>query len=257
MGERSLILADEPTGALDSETGEQVLALLRARCDAGAAALLVTHEARHAGWADRVVFLRDGAVVDEAALVGHPGRVPVRQRVRPVSRMIGHWRPVLRMARRDLRRHKVRALLTCLLVALPMVVATVAALASYNSATRRDVEATEQMRQADGVAVVSSWSRLDRREALWLNTSDTGGPAQRRDPASVELAALLPPGSSVTPCPVQRDIALPSGGTSLRRVRRPGDPLFAGGSELTAGRAPARAGRGRDLRRRPPTSSGC
>jgi putative ABC transport system ATP-binding protein len=67
VGERSLILADEPTGALDSETGEQVLALLRARCDAGAAALLVTHEARHAGWADRVVFLRDGAVVDEAS----------------------------------------------------------------------------------------------------------------------------------------------------------------------------------------------
>jgi putative ABC transport system ATP-binding protein len=67
VGERSLILADEPTGALDSETGEQVLALLRARCDAGAAGLLVTHEARHAGWADRVVFLRDGAVVDEAA----------------------------------------------------------------------------------------------------------------------------------------------------------------------------------------------
>jgi putative ABC transport system ATP-binding protein len=66
VGERRLILADEPTGALDSQTGEQVLALLRARCDAGAAALLVTHEARHAGWADRVVFLRDGTVVDEA-----------------------------------------------------------------------------------------------------------------------------------------------------------------------------------------------
>ena len=66
VGERSLILADEPTGALDSDTGEHVLALLRARCDAGAGAVLVTHEARHAGWADRVVFLRDGAVVDEA-----------------------------------------------------------------------------------------------------------------------------------------------------------------------------------------------
>ena len=66
VGDRGLILADEPTGALDSETGEQVLALLRSRCDEGAAALLVTHEARHAGWSDRVVFLRDGAVVDEA-----------------------------------------------------------------------------------------------------------------------------------------------------------------------------------------------
>ncbi|QLQ11263.1 MAG: ABC transporter ATP-binding protein [Nocardioidaceae bacterium] len=66
IGDRRLILADEPTGALDSETGEAVLALLRKRCDEGAAALLVTHEARHAGWADRVVFLRDGAVTDEA-----------------------------------------------------------------------------------------------------------------------------------------------------------------------------------------------
>ena len=65
VGQRSLVLADEPTGALDSETGEQVLGLLRARCDGGSAALLVTHEARHAGWADRVVFLRDGTVVDE------------------------------------------------------------------------------------------------------------------------------------------------------------------------------------------------
>jgi putative ABC transport system ATP-binding protein len=65
VGDRRLILADEPTGALDSETGEEVLRLLRSRCDAGAAGVLVTHEARHAAWADRVVFLRDGVVVDE------------------------------------------------------------------------------------------------------------------------------------------------------------------------------------------------
>ncbi|WP_413785726.1 ABC transporter ATP-binding protein [Intrasporangium zincisolvens] len=65
VGERTLVLADEPTGALDSHTGEGVLKLLRQRCDAGAAGLLVTHEARHAAWADRVVFLRDGVIVDE------------------------------------------------------------------------------------------------------------------------------------------------------------------------------------------------
>ena len=65
VGDRRLVLADEPTGALDSETGEQVLRLLRARCDAGAAGVLVTHEARHAAWADRVIFLRDGVMVDE------------------------------------------------------------------------------------------------------------------------------------------------------------------------------------------------
>ncbi|MFG2817896.1 ABC transporter ATP-binding protein [Kitasatospora sp. NPDC048365] len=67
IGDRRLVLADEPTGALDSTTGETVLAVLRARCDAGAAAMLVTHEARHAAWADRVVFLRDGRMVDETA----------------------------------------------------------------------------------------------------------------------------------------------------------------------------------------------
>ena len=66
IGERRLILADEPTGALDTETGEDILRLIRARCDAGAAGVLVTHEARHAAWADRVVFLRDGVVVDES-----------------------------------------------------------------------------------------------------------------------------------------------------------------------------------------------
>lgn len=65
VGPRRLVLADEPTGALDSHTGEQVLRVLRARCDAGAAGLLVTHEARHAAWADRVVFLRDGSMVDD------------------------------------------------------------------------------------------------------------------------------------------------------------------------------------------------
>ncbi|MDG5801419.1 ABC transporter ATP-binding protein [Streptomyces ossamyceticus] len=66
VGDRRLVLADEPTGALDSETGESVLALLRSRCDAGAAAgVMVTHEPRFAAWANRVVFLRDGAVVDQ------------------------------------------------------------------------------------------------------------------------------------------------------------------------------------------------
>jgi putative ABC transport system ATP-binding protein len=64
VGDRRLVLADEPTGALDSQTGESVLKLLRARVDAGSAGVLVTHEARHAAWADRVIFLRDGQIVD-------------------------------------------------------------------------------------------------------------------------------------------------------------------------------------------------
>ncbi|MGH8883518.1 MAG: ABC transporter ATP-binding protein [Stackebrandtia sp.] len=72
VGHRRLILADEPTGALDSHTGEAVLKLLRTRCDNGAAGMLVTHDARHAGWADRVIFLRDGKVVDASAPLATP-----------------------------------------------------------------------------------------------------------------------------------------------------------------------------------------
>ncbi|TXK38660.1 ABC transporter ATP-binding protein [Nonomuraea sp. C10] len=67
VGERRLLLADEPTGALDTATGDDILRLLRERCDAGAAVLLVTHEPRYAAWADRVVYLRDGRVADSTA----------------------------------------------------------------------------------------------------------------------------------------------------------------------------------------------
>jgi putative ABC transport system ATP-binding protein len=69
VGDRRLVLADEPTGALDTTTGESVLRVLRARVDQGAAGVLVTHEARHAAWADRVVFLRDGRTVDDTGPV--------------------------------------------------------------------------------------------------------------------------------------------------------------------------------------------
>ncbi|GAB1823489.1 ABC transporter ATP-binding protein [Herbidospora sp. RD11066] len=64
VGERRLLLADEPTGALDTPGGDEILRLLAARCAAGASVLLVTHEPRYAAWADRVVFLRDGMIAD-------------------------------------------------------------------------------------------------------------------------------------------------------------------------------------------------
>jgi putative ABC transport system ATP-binding protein len=66
VGGRPILLADEPTGALDSITGESVMRLLRRHCDEGGTGILVTHDAAHAAWAHRVVFLRDGRIVDEA-----------------------------------------------------------------------------------------------------------------------------------------------------------------------------------------------
>ena len=73
IGSRTLVLADEPTGAVDSVTGEAILRLLRSRIDAGAAGLLVTHEPRHAAWADRVIYLRDGRIVDDLGAVAGSG----------------------------------------------------------------------------------------------------------------------------------------------------------------------------------------
>jgi len=75
VGGRQILLADEPTGALDSVTGESVMRLLRAHCDRGGTAILVTHDAAHAAWADRVVFLRDGRLVDEARSASEPDLV--------------------------------------------------------------------------------------------------------------------------------------------------------------------------------------
>jgi putative ABC transport system ATP-binding protein len=65
VGDRRLLLADEPSGALDSANGEAVMRLIHAACKRGVAAVVVTHDAQLASWADRVVFLRDGRVTDQ------------------------------------------------------------------------------------------------------------------------------------------------------------------------------------------------
>jgi putative ABC transport system ATP-binding protein len=65
VGQRRLLLADEPSGALDSTNGEAVMRLLVRACKRGVAAVVVTHDAQLASWADRVIFLRDGRILDQ------------------------------------------------------------------------------------------------------------------------------------------------------------------------------------------------
>jgi putative ABC transport system ATP-binding protein len=68
VGDRRLLLADEPSGSLDSVNAEAVMRLLHEACkQGGMAAVVVTHDAQLASWADRVVFLRDGRIADQAA----------------------------------------------------------------------------------------------------------------------------------------------------------------------------------------------
>ncbi len=72
VGNRQLLLADEPSGALDSTNAEAVMRLILAACHRGMAAVVVTHDAQLASWADRVIFLRDGRIVDQTLPVDSP-----------------------------------------------------------------------------------------------------------------------------------------------------------------------------------------
>jgi putative ABC transport system ATP-binding protein len=67
VGERKLLLADEPSGALDSTNSEVVMRMILDACTRGVAAVVVTHDAHLASWADRVIFIRDGRAVDDVA----------------------------------------------------------------------------------------------------------------------------------------------------------------------------------------------
>jgi len=76
------LLADEPTGNLDSKASDEIAALLRQVANKwGCAVVMVTHDPRIAAYADRIVFLKDGAIVDETRLdpggqnVGNAGLV--------------------------------------------------------------------------------------------------------------------------------------------------------------------------------------
>src|SRR5437763_7199316 len=65
VGEHQLLLADEPSGALDSASGETVMRMIHAACKRGLAAVVVTHDDQLASWADRVVCFREGRVSEQ------------------------------------------------------------------------------------------------------------------------------------------------------------------------------------------------
>jgi putative ABC transport system ATP-binding protein len=81
----SVLLADEPTGNLDSAAAREVVSVLRERSEAGQAIVLVTHDLRVASAAHRVLRMRDGSVVGEADLEGEGDPTAALARVLPLE----------------------------------------------------------------------------------------------------------------------------------------------------------------------------
>ena len=149
VGDRRLLLADEPTGALDSVNGEAVMRLLLAACRRGVAGVVVTHDAQLAACADRVVFLRDGRIIDQTRTAAGPGIAARRRRAAmsataarpprpcraPPAAASPARRAVTRWAWRLLRREWRQQILVLALLTLTVAAATFGVAAAYNVAS--------------------------------------------------------------------------------------------------------------------------
>ncbi len=116
-----IILADEPTGALDSKSGAEVMALLKDLADKGHTVILITHDAKVAAHANRVIEIQDGEVLKDTGS-GHPSGSdapepfdlgPIEDARAPVPLLAGTSES-LRMALRALRANVFRTVLTLL-----------------------------------------------------------------------------------------------------------------------------------------------
>jgi macrolide transport system ATP-binding/permease protein len=127
-----VILADEPTGALDTSTGEEVMRILRQLNSEGRTIIIVTHDMSVAEHADRIIEIRDGEIVADNRKAAAP---PLKHTERPHGRLskgAESWRDrfteAFRMALRAMRSHKLRTFLTMLgiIIGIAAVVSVVA-----------------------------------------------------------------------------------------------------------------------------------
>ncbi len=132
MNGGDVILADEPTGALDSKSGAEMLAILHELHDQGHTIILVTHDAQVAAHAQRIIELRDGAVVSDRVIRPSAASVdrqrPPRPPERPLRAAWDRFTEALGMAVKAMNAHRMRTLLTMLgiIIGITSVVSVVA-----------------------------------------------------------------------------------------------------------------------------------
>jgi macrolide transport system ATP-binding/permease protein len=139
-----IILADEPTGALDTHSGAEMLALLAELHQRGHTIILVTHDAAVAAHAKRVIELRDGRVVrDSGTPPGHQPAVPLAEDAAPRAggwwlRLRAQWREALQSALQALLGNRLRSALSMLGISIG--IAAVVSIVALTSAVRGSVE---------------------------------------------------------------------------------------------------------------------
>ena len=144
MNGADIILADEPTGALDSQSGAEVLALLQQLHQEGHTILLITHDAEVAAHAERIIQISDGRIVDDSG--ARTSRTPPLHQNRPRNRgtrgLLGDISEATKMALRSLHANVFRSSLT--LLGIVIGVAAVVAMMAIGNGSKQSVMARIQ-----------------------------------------------------------------------------------------------------------------
>ncbi|WP_036774250.1 macrolide ABC transporter ATP-binding protein/permease MacB [Photorhabdus australis] len=117
MNGGQVILADEPTGALDSHSGEEVMAILKQLCEQGHTVIIVTHDPKIAAQAQRIVEIKDGHIMNDSGSQLHKDVLKARSatsKISSIRQILGRFNEALLMAWRAMVANKMRTLLTML-----------------------------------------------------------------------------------------------------------------------------------------------
>jgi putative ABC transport system permease protein len=247
----TLILADEPTGNLDSVTGEEVMSLLKTlNREQGITLIVVTHDEEVAAYADRIVKLRDGRIV-EITQPNHSApakQVAVNEQANhsPQSTKAGlKLRDIVQTALQNLGRRRVRNILTAAGVLIGII--TLVAMVSLGVGVQREVQRNFESVGLENIFVSPSFGERDDFDPF----SDPV-PETPLTPELVQTLSAMPNVLSVSPAlslPSGMDITLTMGETVMAVfVSGDGGTPFSfgppGQSDLLAGEDPMASGEG-------------